>query len=75
MSGAKVESTGAERQQQHNSPEELHAFIATGRTGRRNAVPDISDDPNAAVTTSDLVEKLQRVLSTTTNPTGIASRV
>ena len=34
----------------------LTEFIRTGRTGRRNAVPDVYIDPNISVTTSSITE-------------------
>lgn len=40
----------------------LDDFVASGRTGRRNALPDILDEKNATVTTGELpleMEKLQ----------------
>uniref|UniRef100_A0A914VKX0 Uncharacterized protein n=1 Tax=Plectus sambesii TaxID=2011161 RepID=A0A914VKX0_9BILA len=30
-----------------SSHEDLHNFVSCGRTGRRNAIPDIGDDPGA----------------------------
>ena len=34
----------------------LSDFIRTGRTGRRNAVPDVCIDPNISVTTSSITD-------------------
>ncbi|KAL7646241.1 UNVERIFIED_CONTAM: hypothetical protein RMT77_003150 [Armadillidium vulgare] len=36
-------------------------FIATGRTGRRNAVPDIHDEAVATTSTADLPDVLQKL--------------
>lgn len=42
---------------------DLQDWVTTGRTGRRNALPDIVHDPNAAVGTKELTEHLERLLS------------
>lgn len=39
----------------------LQDFIASGRTGRRNAVPDIIHDGLAKVSTSDLPYELEKL--------------
>lgn len=36
-------------------------FLETGRTGRRNAMPDILQPAGASLTTADLPLRLQRV--------------
>lgn len=41
-------------------------FLATGRTGRRNALPDILSD-HAIVTSSDLPGKFQKLSTTDAN--------
>ena len=46
---------------QAGGPEHLEDFLNTGRTGRRNAVPDLVDDRNAAVTTADLPGALEKL--------------
>lgn len=40
---------------------ETDQFVATGRTGRRNAVPDINEDKNASTSTSDLPEAMEKL--------------
>jgi len=42
-------------------PEHLENFLNTGRTGRRNAVPDLVGDRNVAVTTAGLPEALDKL--------------
>lgn len=39
----------------------LNNFISTGRTGRRNAVPDLVEDGSAKVTTAGLSTQLQKL--------------
>ncbi|RWS25344.1 hypothetical protein B4U80_10357 [Leptotrombidium deliense] len=46
---------------------EIDDFLQTGRTGRRNAVPDIKDDPNTKVTTADLPLELQKLTCSETS--------
>lgn len=41
-------------------------FLATGRTGRRNALPDILSD-HAIITSSDLPGKFQKLSTTDVN--------
>ncbi len=36
-------------------------FLQTGRTGRRNALPDIHDDDNASINTASLPDSLQKL--------------
>lgn len=43
------------------SGEHLDDFLNTGRTGRRNAVPDIGTDPGATVSTADLPKALDKL--------------
>ncbi|CAB3359252.1 Hypothetical predicted protein [Cloeon dipterum] len=42
----------------------IHDFLTTGRTGRRNAMPDILNE-NAKASTADLPEKLQALTCST----------
>lgn len=39
----------------------INDFIRTGRTGRRNAVPDLLIDPNLNLTTSKLTELMYKI--------------
>lgn len=41
-------------------------FLVTGRTGRRNAMPDILDPPHAGTTTAGLPERLQQLATSGT---------
>ena len=41
--------------------EEVDDFIATGRVGRRNALPDILNDKHAATSTADLPDTLSKL--------------
>lgn len=41
--------------------ESLEEFIATGRTGRRNAMPDILDSQKAAVSTGGLPFDMEKL--------------
>ncbi len=43
------------------APKGLEDFIASGRTGRRNALPDILDNKNAATNTADLPLQMQKL--------------
>jgi len=43
------------------SDAELEGFVATGRTGRRNALPDILDDNVTKTSTADLPEGLDKL--------------
>ncbi|XP_060590340.1 cAMP-dependent protein kinase inhibitor alpha-like isoform X1 [Ruditapes philippinarum] len=52
----------------NNSPEDmdlgglsLEEFIASGRTGRRNAMPDILDSDRAGVGTGGLAEGMEKL--------------
>ncbi|CAG9782700.1 unnamed protein product [Diatraea saccharalis] len=47
--------------QDRNSEEVPKEFLETGRTGRRNAMPDILHPQGAEVTTSDLPSRLQQL--------------
>lgn len=42
-------------------PGTLEEFIATGRTGRRNAMPDILDEQKAAVGTGSLAFDMEKM--------------
>lgn len=44
-----------------SSVNETEQFIATGRTGRRNAVPDILDSAITTTSAADLPEALQKL--------------
>ncbi|KAL4707147.1 hypothetical protein ACJJTC_018882 [Scirpophaga incertulas] len=50
--------------QDRNSEEVPKEFLETGRTGRRNAMPDILHPQGAEVTTSDLPSRLQQLVTT-----------
>ncbi|XP_046549063.1 cAMP-dependent protein kinase inhibitor gamma-like [Haliotis rubra] len=39
----------------------LEDFASTGRTGRRNAVPDIQNDPNTAVGATDVTFEMDKL--------------
>ena len=41
--------------------EEVDDFIATGRVGRRNALPDILNDKHAGTSTADLPDTLSKL--------------
>ncbi|CAG0890480.1 unnamed protein product [Darwinula stevensoni] len=45
-------------------------FLNSGRTGRRNAMPDILDEKQVGVTTADLPDKL---VGLSTEPTNVTS--
>ncbi|XP_032511376.1 uncharacterized protein LOC116765851 isoform X2 [Danaus plexippus] len=47
-----------------NSSEVPREFLETGRTGRRNAMPDILHPQGAEVTTADLPSRLQQLVTT-----------
>lgn len=47
--------------QDRNSEEVPKEFLETGRTGRRNAMPDILHPPDAQLTTADLPARLQQL--------------
>ncbi|EEB17795.1 cAMP-dependent protein kinase inhibitor beta, putative [Pediculus humanus corporis] len=51
--------------------DQVTEFLVTGRTGRRNAMPDILG-PNATVTSSDLPQKLE-MLTTVDSEAGPSS--
>ena len=44
-------------------------FLNSGRTGRRNAMPDIMDEKQVGVTTADLPEKLTGLSTESTQVT------
>ncbi len=53
-----------QHQQQHESSggvDDLNQFVASGRTGRRNAVADIILDPNGDSGTAGLAEQLAQL--------------
>lgn len=50
--------------QDRNSEEVPKEFLETGRTGRRNAMPDILHPQGAEVTTADLPSRLQQLVTT-----------
>ncbi|CAG5053846.1 unnamed protein product [Parnassius apollo] len=50
--------------QDRNSEEVPREFLETGRTGRRNAMPDILHPQGAEVTTADLPSRLQQLATT-----------
>ncbi|XP_032511368.1 uncharacterized protein LOC116765851 isoform X1 [Danaus plexippus] len=50
--------------QDRNSSEVPREFLETGRTGRRNAMPDILHPQGAEVTTADLPSRLQQLVTT-----------
>ncbi|CAK1600280.1 unnamed protein product [Parnassius mnemosyne] len=50
--------------QDRNSEEVPREFLETGRTGRRNAMPDILHPQGAEVTTADLPSRLQQLVTT-----------
>ncbi|XP_028158960.1 uncharacterized protein LOC135085174 [Ostrinia nubilalis] len=54
--------------QDRNSEEVPKEFLETGRTGRRNAMPDILHPQGAEVTTSDLPSRLQQLVTTDLDP-------
>ncbi|KAI8430352.1 hypothetical protein MSG28_000649 [Choristoneura fumiferana] len=55
--------------QDRKSEEVPKEFLETGRTGRRNAMPDILHPPGAECTTADLPSRLQQLATTDTeNP-------
>ncbi|XP_030030931.2 uncharacterized protein LOC115447832 [Manduca sexta] len=49
--------------QDRNSEEVPKEFLETGRTGRRNAMPDILHPQGAEVTTADLPSRLQQLVT------------
>ncbi|VVC96049.1 unnamed protein product [Leptidea sinapis] len=49
--------------QDRNSAEVPREFLETGRTGRRNAMPDILHPQGAEVTTADLPSRLQQLVT------------
>ncbi|XP_022115431.1 uncharacterized protein LOC110993461 [Pieris rapae] len=51
--------------QDRNSEEVPREFLETGRTGRRNAMPDILHPQGAEVTTADLPSRLQNLVTIT----------
>ncbi|KPJ17823.1 hypothetical protein RR48_06629 [Papilio machaon] len=50
--------------QDRNSEEVPREFLETGRTGRRNAMPDILHPQGAEMTTADLPSRLQQLATT-----------
>ncbi|CAH2069043.1 unnamed protein product, partial [Iphiclides podalirius] len=50
--------------QDRNSEEVPREFLETGRTGRRNAMPDILHPQGAEVSTADLPSRLQQLVTT-----------
>ncbi|GBP66285.1 hypothetical protein EVAR_41080_1 [Eumeta japonica] len=54
--------------QDRNSAEVPKEFLETGRTGRRNAMPDILHPQGAEVTTADLPSRLQQLVTTDSDP-------
>lgn len=64
MSNVNIEQAEASSSKEGQHPEDFHAFISSGRTGRRNAIPDLLEDPNNRISTSGLAEQLQRLLTT-----------
>ncbi|XP_077293845.1 uncharacterized protein LOC143916570 [Arctopsyche grandis] len=48
-------------------------FLVTGRTGRRNAMPDILDPPHAGMTTAGLPERLQQLATSDPDETPSSS--
>lgn len=50
--------------QDRNREEVPKEFLETGRTGRRNAMPDILHPQGAEVTTADLPSRLQQLVTT-----------
>ncbi|XP_045504588.1 uncharacterized protein LOC123701229 [Colias croceus] len=50
--------------QDRNSEEVPREFLETGRTGRRNAMPDILHPQGAEMTTADLPSRLQNLVTT-----------
>ncbi|XP_068628615.1 uncharacterized protein [Battus philenor] len=62
--------------QDRNSEEVPREFLETGRTGRRNAMPDILHPQGAEITTADLPSRLQQlVTSDTDHPQPSTSKV
>jgi hypothetical protein len=52
-----VSSTSSNETTSTTAPTEcLTDFVRTGRTGRRNAVPDVFIDPNISVTTASITD-------------------
>lgn len=49
-------------------------FIATGRTGRRNAMPDILDSQHASVSTGGLAEGMEKLNCSDGSKAGDASQ-
>ncbi len=47
------------RQEDHK--EDVVLFVCTGRTGRRNAVPDALIDPNRSLATSGLSDMFMKI--------------
>ncbi|XP_045760760.1 uncharacterized protein LOC123864399 isoform X1 [Maniola jurtina] len=50
--------------QDRNSEEVPREFLETGRTGRRNAMPDILHPQGVEMTTADLPSRLQQLVTT-----------
>ncbi|XP_026484518.1 uncharacterized protein LOC113392349 [Vanessa tameamea] len=50
--------------QDRNSEDVPREFLETGRTGRRNAMPDILHPQGAEMTTADLPSRLQQLVTT-----------
>ncbi|XP_072935579.1 uncharacterized protein [Epargyreus clarus] len=50
--------------QDRNNEEVPREFLETGRTGRRNAMPDILHPAGAEMTTADLPSRLQQLVTT-----------
>lgn len=50
--------------QDRNNEEVPKEFLETGRTGRRNAMPDILHPQDAEITTADLPSRLQQLVTT-----------
>lgn len=50
--------------QDRNNEEVPREFLETGRTGRRNAMPDILHPVGAEMTTADLPSRLQQLVTT-----------
>lgn len=50
--------------QDRNNQEVPKEFLETGRTGRRNAMPDILHPQGAEISTADLPSRLQQLVTT-----------
>ncbi len=52
-------TTEVEEKATVETQKDVQAFVASGRTGRRNALPDILNDPNAESGIAGLPEELR----------------